>query len=541
MAVSPYKTFIAGEVLTASDLNASFSQIFDNAASLAWPATTSRDFDGNALILDADQDTSITADTDDQIDFRVGGSDRFVMQIDSTVPDFRAQWDDAGAATGPYITFYRNSSSPAAEDLIGRLRWLGEDSAGNEQFYAAIDAIISDPTSTTEDGRLLFSIPVGGTEREVVRIGGGYLLRVQDFSTDAAAGPTVRLLRNSTSSAADDDLLGVIQYAGLDDADNTETYGEIGVQIEDASNDAEESRLIFRVQNLSVLTDVLSVGVEAPAGLPAARLYANNSGATVGPILYLQRDSANPADSDVLAGLYFQGDDEDGPTEQTYAKAEAVISDATNASLAGGVQISAATGGSLALALDIGPGGVAVGEPTGGVPSTAGHLNAVALYEANVRVHPITFVSTQATTSGSTPISWTGLPATIRRITILFNAVSTDGTEEITIQLGDSGGFHNSGYVGSVFTDNFAGSGFEIDQGGAAGDVYYGKVELVPTDANGTTWIASGVISETVTNTVSYTIAGAVTLDTVLTQVQVTTTGTPDDWDGGAITLIYEA
>ena len=34
------------------------------------------------LILDADADTSITADTDDQIDFKTGGTDR--MTIDST-------------------------------------------------------------------------------------------------------------------------------------------------------------------------------------------------------------------------------------------------------------------------------------------------------------------------------------------------------------------------------------------------------------------------------------------------------------------------
>lgn len=33
------------------------------------------DFDGNELILDVDGDTSITSDTDDQIDFRAGGTD----------------------------------------------------------------------------------------------------------------------------------------------------------------------------------------------------------------------------------------------------------------------------------------------------------------------------------------------------------------------------------------------------------------------------------------------------------------------------------
>jgi hypothetical protein len=37
------------------------------------------DINGNELILDADGDTSITADTDDQIDFKIGGSDRLII------------------------------------------------------------------------------------------------------------------------------------------------------------------------------------------------------------------------------------------------------------------------------------------------------------------------------------------------------------------------------------------------------------------------------------------------------------------------------
>ena len=36
---------------------------------------TSLDLNGSELILDVDADTSITADTDDQIDFRLGGAD----------------------------------------------------------------------------------------------------------------------------------------------------------------------------------------------------------------------------------------------------------------------------------------------------------------------------------------------------------------------------------------------------------------------------------------------------------------------------------
>ena len=43
-------------------------------------ALTNIDIDGTELVLDADGDTSITADTDDQIDIRIGGADDFAFK-----------------------------------------------------------------------------------------------------------------------------------------------------------------------------------------------------------------------------------------------------------------------------------------------------------------------------------------------------------------------------------------------------------------------------------------------------------------------------
>jgi hypothetical protein len=82
MAVLPFKTFSTGEILLADDLNSSFSQVFDNGQDLGWPRTKAAAMAGFELTLDADGDTSITADTDDQIDIRVGAADLF--KIDSS-------------------------------------------------------------------------------------------------------------------------------------------------------------------------------------------------------------------------------------------------------------------------------------------------------------------------------------------------------------------------------------------------------------------------------------------------------------------------
>jgi hypothetical protein len=114
MALARVKNWIVGETLTASDLNAEFNNILNNATSLISPATAAWDMNGFELILDADADTSITADTDDQIDFRIGGADEIRMTATAISPstsDGNAlgtatlMWADLFLASGAVVNF----------------------------------------------------------------------------------------------------------------------------------------------------------------------------------------------------------------------------------------------------------------------------------------------------------------------------------------------------------------------------------------------------------------------------------------------------
>ena len=68
------------------------------------------DLNGKELILDADADTSITADTDDQIDFRIGGSD--VMEMNATAFSGGAIYENADDIAANYsITAGKNAMS----------------------------------------------------------------------------------------------------------------------------------------------------------------------------------------------------------------------------------------------------------------------------------------------------------------------------------------------------------------------------------------------------------------------------------------------
>jgi hypothetical protein len=78
---------------------------------------------------------------------------------------------EAAAAAGPILNLYRDSASPAANDVLGQVLFNGEDSAGNTQEYGAIEALIVSPTSTSEIGALDIYTTIGGTRTRTMSVG----------------------------------------------------------------------------------------------------------------------------------------------------------------------------------------------------------------------------------------------------------------------------------------------------------------------------------------------------------------------------------
>jgi hypothetical protein len=78
---------------------------------------------------------------------------------------------------------------------------------------------------------------------------------------------------------------------------------------------------------------------------------------------------------------------------------------------------------------------------------------------------PTTLGTAVASTSG-TSIDFTGIPAGVREVKVSFVAVSTNGTSNMLVQLGDSGGVEATGYTGGGGrTDNSAVSSFTTGVG----------------------------------------------------------------------------
>jgi hypothetical protein len=83
--VTDYTIATGGTQITFTTAPASGASIFITEISGAVGAPMNRDINGDELILDADGDTSITADTDDQIDIKIGGTDEVTLSSSGIV------------------------------------------------------------------------------------------------------------------------------------------------------------------------------------------------------------------------------------------------------------------------------------------------------------------------------------------------------------------------------------------------------------------------------------------------------------------------
>ena len=147
-----------------------------------------------------------------------------------------------------------------------------------------------------------------------------------------------------------------------------------------------------------------------------------------------------------------------------------------------------------------------------------------------------------ASTSG-TAINYTSIPSWVKRITIMFAGVSTNGTSIIMVQIGDAGGIEATNYVGAVnepgtATTNLS-TGFYISNNTADGSIWHGQMVLSLLDSTTNTWTASGVFGKSDSAAVR-TMGGSKALSATLDRVTITTANGTDAFDLGLVNILYE-
>jgi hypothetical protein len=180
-------------------------------------------------------------------------------------------------------------------------------------------------------------------------------------------------------------------------------------------------------------------------------------------------------------------------------------------------------------------------------PSTTGNVltsNGTTWTSSAPAAYPLTSGTAVASTSG-TSIDFTSIPSWVKRITVMFNGVSTNGSSMPIVQLGTSGSPETSGYFGGStglaagtlqtidYTTGFAFRNDSNSTRTASGQFVF---SLLSSSTN--TWVMTGgLYLDSAIAGISF---GSKSLSGTLNMIRLTTVGGTDTFDAGSLNILYE-
>jgi len=175
---------IAGRIIDASD--GTEDGRFEMYTELAGAQTSRILADATETVINqdsADLDFRVESDGNANMLFVDGGND--VVNVGGVTVEAGDAFSIHGSGTntvariyntndggdGSIFIFQKASSSPGDQDVLGDIRFHGNDSGGTMTQFARIMGISDDVTNGTEDGELRFETVFNGTTREVLQLG----------------------------------------------------------------------------------------------------------------------------------------------------------------------------------------------------------------------------------------------------------------------------------------------------------------------------------------------------------------------------------
>jgi hypothetical protein len=161
---------------------------------------------------------------------------------------------------------------------------------------------------------------------------------------------------------------------------------------------------------------------------------------------------------------------------------------------------------------------------------------------SRAQLQRITQGTAVASTSG-TSIDYTGLPAWVKKITVMFAGVSTNGTSNFMVQLGTSGGIQATGYSCGAWGANTTNinntTGFLAIAYTTAVGTLDGNLTLTCLNTSTGLWTYTTAMSSSAGGFNTFG-AGSKTLSGTLDRVRITTVNGTDTFDAGSINILYE-
>jgi hypothetical protein len=129
----------------------------------------------------------------------------------------------------------------------------------------------------------------------------------------------------------------------------------------------------------------------------------------------------------------------------------------------------------------------------------------------------------------------------------MLNGVSTNGTSNIQVQLGDSGGIETTSYssvvsrIGSTGAANTTSTaGFLINNAITAAGTFLGVVQITLFDSATNTWSCFGTSNSADAANSGCLFNGSKATSATLDRVRITTANGTDTFDAGSINILYE-
>jgi len=216
---------------------------------------------------------------------------------------------------------------------------------------------------------------------------------------------------------------------------------------------------------------------------------------------------------------------------------------------ANNVAITGGTITGLSSALPVASGGTGVTTSTGSGANVLGTSPSISgAILSSMASSVITSGTAVASTSG-TSIDFTSLPSWVKRITVMLNAVSTNGSSNLRFQVG-SGSMSTSSYsgasVGVTAGQTSSGTNGQNNLNGldvyvynqSASYAFYGNVVWTLVGSN--IWNCVGNIATSQSGSIGLIGGSSPTLAGALDRIRLTTANGTDTFDAGTINILYE-
>jgi hypothetical protein len=174
--------------------------------------------------------------------------------------------------------------------------------------------------------------------------------------------------------------------------------------------------------------------------------------------------------------------------------------------------------------------GAIVGSITGVLKATSGVVSQAV---AGTDYGQLTLATAQ--TASGTSVDFTGIPSWAKRITVMFSDISLNATDDILVQIGDSGGIETSGYTSGSNAQVNSTAGY-IARLGVTSRILNGAMYI--SNINSNSWVS--IHTANITTATDIYGGGTKTLSSTLDRVRVTSVTGASIFDAGTINISYE-